>query len=115
MTVSELLQWQWQGYTRYHQTRANLSLHIVVVPLFWLGSIGLVVALLQASWLTGLGSLGALVVSVAAQGRGHALEPVPSKPFTSKANAVQRVVLEQWVTFPRFVLSGGWARAWRQA
>jgi hypothetical protein len=24
-------------------------------------------------------------------------------------------VLEQWITFPRFVLSGGWWRAWRDA
>jgi hypothetical protein len=115
MTVSELLQWQWQGYTRYHQTRTNLLLHLVVVPLFLVGHVGVVVALFQASWAMALASIGAMVLSVAAQGRGHAMEPVPSVPFTSKLNAVQRIFFEQWVTFPRFVLSGGWARAWRQS
>ena len=34
MTVGQLLKWQWQGYARYHQNRANLLLHIVAVPLF---------------------------------------------------------------------------------
>jgi len=24
-----------------------------------------------------------------------------------------RIFLEQWITFPRFVLSGGWYHAWR--
>ena len=28
----------------------------------------------------------------------------------SASNFVGRLFLEQWVTFPRFVLSGGWAR-----
>lgn len=115
MTVSELLQWQWEGYPRYHQSRTNLLLHIVVVPLFLLGNVGLIVALFQASWLLALAALGAVVISVAAQGRGHAIETVPSVPFTSKLNAVQRIVLEQWVTFPRFVISGGWAHALRKA
>ena len=115
MTVAELLQWQWQGYTRYHQTRANLLLHLVVVPLFLVGQVGVVLALFQGSWAMALASLGAMGLSVAAQGRGHAMEPVPSVPFTSRWNAVQRILLEQWVTFPRFVWSGGWARAWRQS
>ena len=26
-----------------------------------------------------------------------------------------RLFVEQWVTFPRYVLSGGFARAWREA
>ena len=114
MTISELLEWQWQGYSRYHQSRTNLLLHIVVVPLFLFGNIGFVVALLQSSWSQSLLALGAIVVSVVAQGRGHAVESVPSVPFTSKLNAVQRIFLEQWVTFPRFVISGGWVRALRK-
>jgi hypothetical protein len=28
-------------------------------------------------------------------------------------NAVARLFLEQWITFPRFLLSGGWSRALR--
>jgi hypothetical protein len=47
---------------------------------------------------------------VAIQGRGHKLEPVPPEPFTGRANLLGRLFCEQWVTFPRFVLSGGWWR-----
>lgn len=114
MSVSELLRWQWQGYPRYHQSRSNLLLHIVVVPLFLLGNLSLVWATLQGSWLMAALAIAAMVVSVAAQGRGHAKEPVPPEPFTSKSNAVSRIFCEQWVTFPRFVTSGGWSNALRR-
>lgn len=114
MSVSELLRWQWQGYPRYHQSRSNLLLHIVVVPLFLLGNLALVWATLRGSWLMAALAIAAMVVSVAAQGRGHAKEPVPPEPFTSKSNAVSRIFCEQWVTFPRFVISGGWSKALRR-
>jgi hypothetical protein len=55
--------------------------------------------------------LVAMVVSVALQERGHGVEANPPEPFTSPAQAVARIFLEQWVTFPRFVLTGGWMRA----
>jgi hypothetical protein len=113
--VSELLRWQWQGYPRYHQSRANLLLHIVLVPVFVLGNVALLVALAQRSWLIVLAALVAMVVSVALQGRGHRREATPPEPFTSPINAVARIFCEQWVTFPRFVLSGGWFRALRTA
>jgi hypothetical protein len=113
MPVRELLRWQWDGYTRYHQSRANLVLHIFVVPLFLVGNIALVVGLARASWLTVLFAVVAMVVSVALQGRGHGKEEVASVPFDGPANAVLRIFLEQWVTFPRFVLSGGWLAALR--
>jgi hypothetical protein len=115
MGVSHLLRWQWVGYARYHQSRANLLVHIVVVPLFLAGNVGLVAAVVQRSWLMAGFSLAAIVVSVAVQGRGHAREAVPPEPFSSPFNAVSRIFLEQWVTFPRFVLSGGWSRALRHA
>jgi len=51
-----------------------------------------------------------IVVSVIVQGRGHKLERVPPEPFTGPTNVLGRLFLEQWVTFPRFVLSGGWSR-----
>jgi hypothetical protein len=115
MTLPELARWQWQGYPRYHQSRANLLLHIVVIPAFVVANATLVVGLICGSWVVaGLAAL-AMVASVALQGAGHKREPVPPEPFTSPANAVSRLVLEQWITFPRFVLSGGWRRAWRGA
>lgn len=115
MTITELFRWQWDGYSRYHQSRSNLLLHIVVVPLFLAGNILLLVALVQGWWLIALLALAAMVVSVALQGRGHGQERVPPEPFTSLLNAVGRIFLEQWVTFPLFVFSGGWGKAMRDA
>ena len=96
MTASELLRWQWQGYARYHQNRANLLLHIVAVVTL---SPGLLVV-----------AVVGLVLSVAIQGRSHKLEPVPPEPFTGRADLLGRLFFEQWVTFPRFVIAGGWWR-----
>ena len=114
MSMPQLLRWQWEGYSRYHQSRFNLLLHIVLVPLFLMSNVAVLVAFFQRSWLVGIGALVLMVFSVALQGRGHRKEPVPPEPFTSPSNAVSRIFLEQWVTFPRFVLSGGWLRALRQ-
>jgi hypothetical protein len=113
MNLGELLRWQWDGYPRVHRSRTNLLIHIVVVLLFALGNIGLIVALLSRLLLLGVVSLVTMVVSVTLQGHGHKQEQVPPEPFTGPANAVSRIFLEQWVTFPRFVLSGKWFRAFR--
>jgi len=113
MNVAELLRWQWDGYPRVHRSRLNLLIHIVVVPLFVLGNIGLIAALVLWSLPLGFVSLVTMAVSVVAQGRGHRQEQVPPEPFTSRVNAVSRIFLEQWVTFPRFVISGRWLRALR--
>jgi len=115
MTIPELLRWQWSGYSKNHLSRSNLLIHIFVVPLFWIGSIGLVTAAFERSLIVLACSLLAMIVSVALQGVGHKKETVPPEPFTSRFNAVSRIFLEQWITFPRFVVSGGWLRAWRQA
>ena len=106
-----MLRWQWEGYPRYHQSRANLLLHIIVVPLFLIANVAFVVALVERSWWLALASVVVMLLSVAVQGRGHRQEVVAPEPFTSPLNSVSRIFLEQWVTFPRFVLSGGWSRA----
>jgi hypothetical protein len=41
------------------------------------------------------------------------MEANPAVPFSGPGNALSRIFGEQFVTFPRFVLSGGWARALR--
>lgn len=113
MNVSQLLRWQWEGYSRYHQSRANLLLHVFAVPVFLLSNVAVVAALIARSWLAAAVAIAAMIVSLALQGRGHRGEPVAPEPFTSPANALSRIFLEQWVTFPRFVLSGRWSRALR--
>ena len=113
MGPAQLIRWQWDGYFRYHGARANLIIHIFAVPLFLAGSLTLVIALLRASAPWSAIGIACMVVSIAMQGRGHKLEKIPPEPFTGIGNAVARIFLEQWVTFPRYVLTGGWARALR--
>jgi hypothetical protein len=114
MSIPEILRWQWQGYPRYHQARGNLLLHIIVIPVFLLGNAAILVAIWQGSGLAaGLG-IAAMLTSIALQGVGHRQELVPPEPFKGGLDAVSRLLCEQWVTFPRFVASGGWWRAWRQ-
>ncbi len=115
MNASELLRWQWEGYSRYHRSRFNLLLHIVLVPLFILSTLALLRAILQRACLAALLALGGMLLSIALQGRGHRNEPVPPEPFAGPGDAISRIFLEQWITFPRFVLSGGWLRALRNS
>ena len=110
MTAGQLLKWQWQGYAKYHQNTTNLLLHIFAVPLFILANVLAIVAVVKLSLLLFIAAILGLVVSVIIQGRGHRLEPIPPEPFAGPANVLGRLFFEQWVTFPRFVLSGGWSR-----
>lgn len=107
MSISQLLRRQREGYPKYHQSRSNLLIHIVAVPLFLFGTIALVDAIARLSLLLFGVAVGCILVAVALQGRGHRLEPVPPEPFSGPLNFVSRLFFEQWVTFPRFVLSGG--------
>jgi hypothetical protein len=111
--VAALLRRQWEGYPRFHRSRENLLIHIVCVPLFLAGNIGLVVALVTGSRILVAASVTVAAVSLLFQGRGHALEQTPPEPFSGPLDAVARLFFEQWVTFPRFLLTGGWQRAFR--
>ena len=115
MGLLSLARWQWQGYGLYHQTMRNLLVHIVAVPMFLLGNVLVAVGLVVGTWW--VAAVGALLsgAAFAVQGVGHKGEPVPPVPFSGPGNAAARVFLEQWVTFPRFVLSGGWAENLRAA
>jgi hypothetical protein len=107
-----LLAWQYTHYPEFHGDRRNLVLHFATVPLFQSGTL-LVTSPVWGPWWLALVGLGLMVTAVAAQGRGHALEKKPPVPFASRGEAVARIVLEQWINFPRFVLSGSAVRAWR--
>lgn len=105
---------QWRGYAETHTSRRNLVVHAATVPLFMIGTLLLV----SASWGSGgLAAAGllAMVLSIAAQGRGHASEHQPPKPFLGPLDVVLRLLGEQWITFPRFVFTGGFRRAWAKS
>ena len=116
MTVRHhLLAWQWSDYAAKHQNRLNLLLHIVSVPLFEIGTLILLSAALARSGTATVVGVIMMAGALAAQGRGHRLEPEAPVPFDGAADFITRFVAEQWVTFPRFVLSGGWYRNLRRA
>ena len=112
--MHKLLQWQWEGYAKYHQSRTNLLIHIVAVPLFLIGTIALVASILQLSVTLLTIAVAGIVAAVALQGHGHRQEALPPEPFTGPLNFASRLFFEQWVTFPRFVVSGAWGAALRK-
>ena len=112
MGPRELARWQWSDYAAFHRTRRNLAVHVVAVPLFLLGNLAAAAGVALPAWWLALGGLALSAAAFAAQGLGHKGEPSPPKPFTGPLNVAGRMFVEQWVTFPRFVLSGGWRRNW---
>lgn len=109
----DLLRWQWNGYAANHRDPTNLVLHLLAVPLFLLGAALLLIGLLRLQpLLIGLGLIG-MLASLALQGHGHKREAEAPEPFQGRRDALLRLAAEQFITFPRFVLGGGWLRAWR--
>jgi hypothetical protein len=104
-----LLEWQWSDYSAKHRNRTNLLLHIFAVPLFEIAGVALIVGLAAGSGRAmGLALVG-MVAAVVIQGRGHRREHETPTPFAGPIDFVTRFFVEQWITFPRFVLSGGWS------
>jgi hypothetical protein len=106
MTITEFLAWQWSDYPAKHRHRVNLAIHIVAVPLFMLGCAVVALGILRLAPMKLVTGLAAMIVSVVLEGVGHRLEPEQPAPFHGFPDFLKRFFLEQWVTFPRFVLSG---------
>jgi uncharacterized membrane protein YGL010W len=113
MTPGDLIAWQWNDYGRAHRSRANLVLHLVAVPAFLVSNVALVASLATARWALAGACLPAMLLAFAVQAIGHGRERERPAPFSSPWNALSRIFVEQWVNFPRFVVSGGWASAMR--
>ena len=111
MRIDELLKWQWDGYSKFHQSRSNLLIHIIFVPLFVIGFILFLVSLVFLKWPLMLSALLLMVMSFALQGVGHGKEQHSAVPFSGFRNAVLRILFEQLYTFPKFVLTGEWYKA----
>ena len=115
MIRRNLLAWQWSDYVAKHRDRGNLLMHIAAVPLFQLATLGLIGALAGRSATAAVIALVAMVVALVLQGRGHRREAEAPTPFDGPADFLSRFVVEQWITFPRFVLSGAWSANLRRA
>jgi hypothetical protein len=106
----QFLDWQFSDYPAKHRDRANLLLHLFAVPLFHVASFLFAAGCFMLSLpVAGVG-LGLGIVSLILQGRGHRREPERPSPFHGASDFLLRFLAEQWITFPRFVFSGGWQR-----
>lgn len=103
--------WQWNTYPANHREKVNLVLHFFAVPAFIASTLVVLTGLVHTqAKMIGVGVVG-MVLSFAIQGIGHKREAEPPIPFASPFEFVARVFIEQFINFPRFVLSGGWLRA----
>ncbi len=109
-----LLDWQWRGYPANHADRRNLAIHIATVPLFLAGTVLVLVGPFATLWASAAG-VALIALAMGAQGRGHRRERSAPATFAGPVDVLVRIFAEQWITFPRFVVSGGFARAWREA
>jgi hypothetical protein len=115
MNFAEVINQQWDGYAERHQNKTNLLIHIVTVPLVWIAGIQVIGALLLM--LTGVGGFTVLVwaailiaVALFAQSHGNSMEAAKPAPFPGWKTFAINAAAEQFVTFPRFVLTGQWLR-----
>jgi hypothetical protein len=114
MTFSELLEAQWSDYPERHRHRTNLLIHIVAVPAVWwaaiqgLGALFLMLLGVPGAFAMLFWSAVLAAVALFVQVRGDALEARPPEPLGAAPEAAKKLVAEQFVTFPRFVLTGGW-------
>jgi hypothetical protein len=108
-----LLAWQWGLYEEAHRNRRNLLVHALTVPVFMLGTSALIAAPIVSAWLA-LAGLAAMAFAMALQGQTHRLERTPPASFQGPLDVIARIMAEQWITFPRFCLTRGFARAWHR-
>jgi len=105
-----LIAWQWRDYGRNHTDKLSLVLHMLGVPMFIAGVFAAFRHVLYGNLIGIAVALVVVVLGFAIQGIGHKREAEQPVPFDGPADFMARVFTEQFVTFPRFVLTGHWLR-----
>lgn len=108
----ELLRWQWSKYADTHTDGRNLVIHLVTTPFFIAGLVLLPLAVSRGAWIVAGLAIALLPLALGLQGYGHSREARSPSPFRGPFDAMTRILAEQLITFPRFVLSGCCGRAW---
>ena len=106
-----LIAWQWATYERNHRDRLSLMLHFFTVPAFIAGVLAGVRLAVMGLFVPALVMLGVAALAFLVQGIAHKREPEAPIPFDGPLDFIARLFVEQFITFPRFVFTGGWARA----
>ncbi|MCE2595493.1 DUF962 domain-containing protein [Motilimonas cestriensis] len=114
MKLKALLSWQWQDYAINHQSKTNLWIHIIAVPIFICALFALFINLFSGAMLGALVSVAVAMSSLVLQSVGHKQETKQPAPFSSAGNFIARLLIEQCYTFPKFVLKGQWFKSVRR-
>jgi uncharacterized membrane protein YGL010W len=110
-----LLAWQWRTYERYHRDRLSLLMHFAGMPMFVAGVLAALRMATLGQWFGAVAGMVFAAFGFALQAVGHKREAEPPVPFDGPGDFFARLFAEQFITFPRFVLSGGWARNFQQS
>lgn len=105
-----LIAWQWATYERNHRDRLSLLLHFVAVPAFVAGVLSSLRLLFMGLYPQAAAMLVVAAVAYLVQGIAHKREAEPPIPFDGAWDAISRIFTEQFITFPRFVFTGGFTR-----
>jgi hypothetical protein len=114
MNFAETIERQWSDYEDRHRNRNSLLIHIVAVPVFWVATFqavgGLFLLLLGVPGAFEMVFWAAVIMaaSLFLQDVGHKMEATPPDKFSNAGDFALRIAAEQYVNFPRFVLTGGW-------
>jgi hypothetical protein len=115
MTFRELVAWAWEETPPVHKNRMNLMIHLVAVPLFVVGHVAAVIGVVLMAGSAVVPGLGAIVLSLILQKRGHALERIQVHAFSSPRDFIRRLYAEQLCNFWRFLFSGQWYASYQRA
>jgi hypothetical protein len=116
MKAQQIIDAQWQGYAERHRKPGHLLLKVLAVALFWVASfevLGAVLLMLMGVPLAFRMLFWAAVligVSLGIQAAGRSLEGVGVPAPGNAGDFVKSTLIEQFVTFPRFVVTGAWLR-----
>lgn len=111
MKLKQLLQRQWAGYREAHCSRVNILIHALTAPVFLLGSVSTALGVLTLSPWPAMAGVVAMASAMGLQALGHRLELDQPAPFAGVGDVIARIFAEQWVTFPRYLVSGRWRAA----
>ncbi len=111
--ILEIAKRQWLDFGTYHSSRLNLIIHVVAVPTFIIGIILFVYGLVNLRLIETLEAVLIMAISLGVQSYGHSNEEVRSAPFSGPLDTITRILIEQLINYPRFLLSGKWYAALR--
>ncbi len=94
-----------EDYILNHWSKKNLIIHIFAVPIFIISNISILYWIFQLNIIVILLSFWLIWFSLLLQWKWHKLETNKPKKFSSKWDFIKRIYIEQFITFPLFLIS----------